>query len=512
MRQVSVSSHKKQPLERLLDDNLQEVRHALGNSADLVIKKLNNAGEGQIALVYIEGLVDKSLIHDTILHPLRGLQIGLMRAEGTGEELLRPEGDRLTQLADRLTAGDVNRMDHMDELLNRLLSGDAIVLLDDCVEALRIGAAGWEDRPVGEPTAQSVVRGPMEAFTENIRKNTALIRRRIKDPRLWLESRNIGSLTHTEVSIMYVKQVADESVVKEVLRRLDRIQIDGILESGYIEEFIQDGVYTPFQTVFNSERPDAIAAGLLEGRVAILVDGTPFVLLVPGLFVHYFQASEDYYQRADIGSLLRILRVVAFFLALLAPSLYIAVSTHHQEMLPTNLLISLAAQREGVPFPAFIEALLMEVTYEILREAGVRMPRTVGQAVSIVGTLVIGQAAVEAGIVSAAMVIIVSITAISSYVIPASGMSISVRMLRFILMGLAASFGFYGISIGLIVMTLHLVSLQSFGVPYMSPLAPFKRQDQKDTLFRIAWPGMISRPRSNNKSLSYRGRRGRKSE
>jgi spore germination protein KA len=279
-----------------------------------------------------------------------------------------------------------------------------------------------------------------------------------------------------------------------VRRRLDRIQIDGILESGYIEEFIQDRTYTPFPTVYNSERPDVIAAGLLEGKVAILVDGTPFVLMVPALFIHFFQSPEDYAQRFDISTLIRLLRYVSFFITLFAPSLYIAVTTFHQEMLPTNLLINLAAQREGVPFPAFIEALLMEITYEILREAGIRMPRTVGQAVSIVGTLVIGQAAVQAGIISAVMVIIVSITAISSYVMPSGSMSISVRMLRFPFMGLAASLGIFGIFAGVFGLLFHLCKLRSFGVPYMTPLAPFITQDQKDTLFRYPWPRMKTRP------------------
>nr|WP_325050013.1 spore germination protein [Cohnella faecalis] len=218
-------------------------------------------------------------------------------------------------------------------------------------------------------------------------------------------------------------------------------------------------------------------------------------MLVPALLVHFFQSPEDYAQKADIGSLLRMLRYLSFFIAMLAPSFYIAVTTFHQEMLPTNLLINLASQREGVPFPAFIEAVLMELTYEILREAGIRMPRNVGQAVSIVGTLVIGQAAVEAGIVSAVMVIIVSITAISSYVIPASNLNITVRLIRFALMGLAASFGFFGILMGLIALTVHVCGLRSVGVPYTTPLAPFIPEDQKDTLFRISWPKMLSRPR-----------------
>ncbi len=386
----------------------------------------------------------------------------------------------------------------MDALFNRMLSGGIIILLDGYTKGIWIDAVGWEDRNVSEPQSQTVVRGPMEGFTENLRTNTALIRRRIRDPRLWMETRQIGQVTHTNVAVMYIKGIADEGVIQELRERLDRIDIDGILESGYIEEEIQDVTLTLFPTIYNSERPDSVAASLLEGRIAILIDGTPFVLLIPALFVQFFQSPEDYYQRADISTLLRLLRFFSFFIAMLAPAVYIAVTTFHQEMIPTNLLISLAAQREGVPFPAFVEAMLMEITYEILREAGVRIPKTVGQAVSIVGTLVIGQAAVEAGVVSAAMVIVVSITAISSYVIPENGLSIAVRIVRFALMMLAAAFGLLGILMGLIVLLLHLTSLRSFGVSYMSPFGPYVESDMKDTLFRLPWPRMTTRPQSNS--------------
>lgn len=238
--------------------------------------------------------------------------------------------------------------------------------------------------------------------------------------------------------------------------------------------------------------------GLLEGKVAIIVDGTPFVLLVPTFIVDFFQSSEDYYQRADIGSLLRLLRYLGFFLALLTPSIYIALTTFHQEMIPNQLLISLAAQREGVPFPAFVEALIMEITFDILREAGTRMPRAVGSAISIVGALVLGQAAVEAGIVSSAMVIVVSLTAISSFVFPSPDLSSSIRLLRFPFMTLAAMFGLLGIIIGAIIMVMHLASLRSFGIPYLSPMGPLILQDQKDAFIRLPLYRLSTRPRLMN--------------
>jgi len=480
-------------LHASLDENIHKVLEELGHSADIVVREFRIGTEGQTraGLFYTDGLVDTKSIHDFIMESL------MMDLHKTAlEQEFSSQENFLLYLKDNvLKVGDIQKLTDFDTLFMTLLSGGVVLLLDGFTQGFAVAMSSWEDRGVNEPSAESVVRGPRESFSENLRTNTALIRRKIKDKNLWLENKKIGRVTKTDVGIMYIKGIVNDKVIEEVRRRLDRIDIDGILESGYIEELIQDETYTPFPTIFNSERPDVIAAGLLEGRVAILVDGTPFVLLVPALLIQFFQSAEDYYQRADISSLIRILRYLGFFIALLGPSLYIAITTFHQEMLPTQLLISLAAQREGVPFPAFIEALMMEITFEIIREAGVRMPRAVGPAVSIVGTLVIGQAAVEAGIVSAAMVIVVAVTAISSFVFPAINMSISIRIMRFTLMLFAASFGLFGIIVGVIALILHLCSLRSFGVPYMSPVAPFILADQKDTIFRFPRWGLFARPR-----------------
>lgn len=484
-----MANSESQQLYKQLNKNVNYIKQKLGDSNDLVIKSMTGSQGWQGVLLYIDGLTDSTVIHQLILD-------FLVSDQQKGARIFGQSGiDTLHYLKDTvLAAGDISVVDQFNVLFASLLSGAAILMLEDCSKCLTIGAGGWKDRSVSEPTSQGVVRGPMEAFTENIRTNTALIRRKIKDPQLWMVEKTIGTVTQTNVAVMYLNEIAEKTLVDEVFRRLGEIDIDGILESGYIEEFIQEKGYSPFPTVYNTERPDTIAAGLLEGKIAILVDGTPFVLLVPALFVQFFQSSEDYYQRADVSTLLRFLRYVSFLIAMLAPAVYIAITTFHQEMLPTALLINLAAQREGIPFPAFVEAMLMEVTFEILREAGVRMPKTVGQAVSIVGTLVIGQAAVEAGIVSAGMVIIVSITAISSFVIPAVNLSISVRMIRFVFMGLGASFGLLGLFIGVVLLVIHLNTLYSFGVPYMQSFSPFVWSDQKDTLVRLPWTRMIRRP------------------
>ncbi|PIC77621.1 spore germination protein [Sporosarcina sp. P19] len=489
-------------LKTSLQDNIQYVKDSLGESSDIVIReiRIGKGGSVKAGIFYTDGLTDTPALQNFIMESL------MLDIQGTElEKKLTPEQDLLTALKDfAMTVGEIKDVTNFDDLFTSLLSGDTILLVDGYCEGLVIGNKHWIERGVTEPMSQTVVRGPREGFTENLRVNTALIRRKLKDPSLWMESRVIGTRTKTNVAIMYINGVANDKIVNEVRLRLDRINIDGILESGNIEGFIEDSTYSPFPTVYNTERPDAVAAALLEGRIAILVDGTPFVLIVPALFVQFFQSPEDYYVHTGIGSLIRALRFLAFVIALLAPAFFIAITTFHQSMLPPALLISLTAQREGVPFPAFIEAVIMEITFEILREAGIRMPRTIGSAMSIVGAFVIGTAAVEAGIISAAMVIVVSITAISSFVSPTYNLAISVRILRFGFMALAASFGLYGIAIGLIALILHLCSLRSFGVPYMSPIAPFNMSDQKDTLIVVPIWKMFTRPRLTNQTNKVR--------
>lgn len=492
----SAQSQQGKQISADLKSNIDTIKQELGNSSDIVIREFK-AGENReipLCIIFTEGLsntdANQNFILDTLMEKIRFANLNPKVIQSL---------DWLDVLqSTSLPVGSITEISDFKKLFLHVLSGDTILLMDGMPKGIVLSLRGWADRGVQEPSSQTVVRGPKDGFSETLRTNTALIRRRIKDPNLRLETKQIGSKTQTDVSIMYLKGVANDKIVAEVKKRLDAIKIDAVLESGYIEELIQDETLTPFPTIINTERPDAVAAAILEGRVAILVDGTPFVLIVPALFVHFFQSSEDYYQRADISTLIRLLRYLAFFLAMLSPSAYIAVTSFHQEMLPTPLLISLAAQREGVPFPALVEALIMEFTFEILREAGLRMPRAIGSSISIVGALVIGQAAVEAGIVSAMMVIVVSITALSSFIFPAYNMAITIRMLRFLFMILAATFGLFGIILGLILLVLHLNSLRSFGIPYLAPTAPFILQDQKDNIVRLPHWFLFSRPRLIN--------------
>ncbi|MBE3572910.1 MAG: spore germination protein [Moorella humiferrea] len=468
--------------------NLEQLQQIFAKCSDVVRRDFYCGQMVKVALIYIDGMADKKLIEDTLVRTLQQASPELAR------ELVDRSRDLATVMEKIMPMTDVAVVDNMASLVKHVLDGDTVLLLDGYNRVLALSTRSWEHRTVDEPIAESVVRGPRESFIESLRTNTTLIRRRLKTPSLKMETICLGRYTMTNVVITYLEDLADPAVVREVRQRLEGIQIDGILESAYIEELIEDNPSSPFPQIDHTERPDKVVAALLEGRVGILVDNTPFALIVPTIFIQFIQASEDYYERYYLSSFLRIARFVALNIALLLPAAYVAVSTFHQEMLPTNLLIRLASQREGIPFPAVIEALIMELSFELLREAGVRLPRQVGQAVSIVGALVIGEAAVSAGLVSPAMVIVVALTGISSFALPSFAMAITLRLLRFIMLILAGTLGFYGIMLGLLAILVHLNTLRSFGVPYLAPVTPWNFSDFKDALIRTPRWAMNSRP------------------
>nr|WP_308160731.1 MULTISPECIES: spore germination protein [unclassified Bacillus (in: firmicutes)] len=470
------------PILRDYQENISRLKEEVGNSSDINVREFK-IGPHKGALVYVDGMASSDAIADYILETV-------IETKVPDEPV-----DLIQYMLDKTVAlGSVKTIDNWNQVFDSLFSGDTVIFLQGCNKAISGETKGWERRSITEPTTQLSIRGPKDSFTETLRTNTALIRRRIKSPNLRVDSMKLGSVSQTDIAIMYLEGIANEKIVGEVKERLQRINIDSILASGYIEQLIEDQTWTTFPTTYHSERPDVVTSHLLEGRIAIVVDGTPFVVTVPAIFIQFFQAPDDYYSRFDISTGVRLLRILAFLIAVIGPSVYIAATTFHQEMIPTTMAIAIAAQRENVPFPAFVEALIMEVTFEILREAGLRLPRAVGQAVSIVGALVIGQAAVQAGFVSPVMVIVVSITAIANFSTPVFAMAIAARLVRFVLMGLATMLGFYGIMLGLMFMSLHLCSLRSFGIPYMMPLAPFNIHNQQDAFVRFPVWAMKNRP------------------
>lgn len=477
------------PLSTSLEQNMTWIKRELGDAQDIMYRKLQlpNEAQTEILIVYIQGMVDDDLMNDFMIRPL-------LSAKFVEKEESKPELYIEVMKSSILPTGNLDDITNWKHFYQKLFIGYALIMVEGSDKGLAVGIAGGERRGIEEPKTEMAIRGPREGFTESLRVNTALVRRKIRSPKLRMEQWTIGQLTQTPICIMYIDGLAEEGILKDVRERLDEICIDGILETGNIEELISDQKWSPFPTIMNTERPDAVAGNLLDGRIAILVDGTPFSLIIPSTLNMFFQTAEDYYQRYDIATFLRMLRFVSFLIALLMPSIYVAVVSYHHEMIPTQLLLKLAAQREGVPFPAYLEAFIMEFVFEILREAVIRMPSAAGNTISIVGALVIGQSVVEAGIVSPAVVIVVSFTAIASFVSPVYSLGIAARLLRFILLLASSTIGFYGIGIVVLLIILHLTNLRSFGIPYMKPFAPLYVKDLKDTLVRAPLWLMHERP------------------
>ncbi|MFA9557022.1 spore germination protein [Evansella sp. AB-rgal1] len=455
---------------RKIGDNLSFFKNAFSDCSDVLYRNIQMDGK-RACLIFIDGLVNTTDIQQHVILDLIKQEENVSTIHDIEEKTLS-----ISQTVEENT---------LDKAVTAVLEGNTVLVIDGKEKLLIFDAKEFQTRGITEPESETAIRGPREGFVESLRVNTSLIRRKIRTTDLKMVSKIIGDKTQTGVAVMYLDGIADEKIVQEINNRLDRIKIDGILESGYIEELIEDDPWSVFPQVQITERPDTVAANLLEGRIGIVVDGTPFVILLPATFWQQFQASEDYYDRFHVAIFLRSIRLIFLGIALLLPALYIAVTTYHQEMIPTNLLLSIAASREAIPFPAVVEAFIMEISFEALREAGVRLPKTIGQAVSILGALVIGSAAVEAGIVSAPMVIIVSLTGIASFTIPKFSLAISVRLVRFPLMVLASVFGLFGIVIGTMVITAHLCQLRSFGTPYFAPLAPLKLSELRDVFMRL---------------------------
>ncbi|MFJ8068604.1 spore germination protein [Peribacillus sp. NPDC096447] len=471
--------------------NVETLRSVYDNCSDVMFRPFSIFGKTRAMLIYIAGLSDIEAIEQYVLSPLM--------QESSKEP--QPLNDFIEH---KMPVPKVVKVNMLADCIESISSGNPILLYEGESDGFSLGLSKWEKRAIEEPVAEGGVRGSREGFIESLEVNTSQLRRIIKSPALKIQSMKIGTLTRTNVSIAYIDGLADKTLIEEITTRLERIKIDGILESEYIEEMIEDNPYSPFPQIMTTERPDVACSCLLEGRAVILVEGTPFTLIAPISFFSLIQSQEDYAQRFMAGTFIRWLRYIFMGLSLLLPSLYVAILTFHHEAVPTALLLSSAASRESVPFPAIVEALAMEITFEALREAGVRLPKQVGSAVSIVGALVIGQASVQAGLVSAPMVIVVAITGIASFMMPRYIAGIAFRMLRFPMMLLAGTLGLLGIMMGIIAIVIHLCSLRSFGVPYLTPLAPLKGQELKDVLWRAPWWMMTTRPRLTGDSNVYR--------
>ncbi|QNO14748.1 spore germination protein [Alkalicella caledoniensis] len=476
-----------------LDRNVTIIKSKLKDSDDVVYRDFQiTATDPPLkgAIIFIDSLVDGRALESSVILPLTQ---GLMDAPLLGRTISK--GSPQLLLESFLINSNFSYQSTIKDALNTIVSGNGILLLEGFPKAVQVSITKPPPKNSADPKSEKVIKGPQQGFVEDITVNIYALRKRIKSPNLAVKEIKLGRETDTHIKVVYLKNIADMSIVDELFKRLKRIDENGLFGAATIEDYISDSPVNLFNTTFTTERPDRVQAMLLEGRIALFVDGTPFVNIVPSIISDFFISTEDYNINYYFATFNRFLGYFGAFIVLFLPPVYIAVVTYHQEMIPTTLALTIAGTRAGVPFPAFVEALFMEIAFEALREAGTRLPTQVGQAVSIVGALIIGQAAVEAGLVSPAVVIVVATTAIFSFAMPYNNLVLSFRLSRFAIMILAAILGIYGIMTGALMILLTLISLRSFGVPFMTPFAPLTPTDMKDWVFR--YPQWSIRNRSS---------------
>lgn len=477
-------------------ENENTIRQIFDKCFDLIIREINitNNKNYPCRIIYFANMIDKQIVEENIMKKL---------TDSPSE--CSPDPRNIEYAQGVLGIGDDDTHEDMDKIENAILEGNAIIFIHGINKALTTRVIEPPSRGVSEPVSEKVVRGPREGFVELLPINLTLIRRKIKSANLKMELVKVGRETRTDTVICYMSNIADGKIVQEVRKRVNEIDIDSVLDSNYIAEYIQDDSLSLVPTIFRTEKPDVIAGKILEGRIAILVDGTPIALTVPSVFPEFMMTSEDYYESFILATVLRWLRYLALYMSITLPGVYVSLVTFHSELLPSQLMITVARSREKVPFNAFVEAFLMILTFTILQEADTRIPKTMGQAVSVVGALVLGEAAVSAGIVSPPMVIIAAFSGIASLAIPSPEMQFSLIYLRFIVLMASAIFGLFGVTCVLLAIFMYLVSLRSFGVPYMTPVSPIDSNDLKDVFIRaplwkmrripkfITWKNLIRR-------------------
>lgn len=483
------------PISSDLSDNLQRVKEIFSDNDDFVVLHWRYGSEMKHTAfsIYFNTLIQRKELN----YMKESLQDLVTHEVGPGT-MITPEDVMSFFERNGASANSHRLVEDFEQVVEKVVSGHLVIFFNQWDKALSYQALGIEMRQVTEPVTEPVVKGPRESTIENLDKNLGMLRVRLQSPRFKIKTFSLKGETNTKVAYGYLDGIINPDILAEFKRRISKLDEGEILETSYIEELIEDSTYSPFPQYRYTERPDTAVAALLDGKIVVLVNGTGSILICPGRFVELLQSSEDYYQRTAYSSLIRFLRIVAFGIALTLPSLYIALSTFHPELIPTVLLLRILDTREGIPFPPFIEAFLMIFAFELLREAGVRLPRPVGAAVSIVGALVIGEAAIEAGIASPIMVIVVSLTGISSFALPQYNFAIALRILQLPLMLFATFLGGFGLMIAFILLWLHLVNLRSLGQPYLTPVEPFRPEQWRDVIIRTPLKNLLRSPRRHH--------------
>jgi spore germination protein KA len=450
---------------------IEKIKKDTGNSPDIIIKTVPFLGT-YIHVVFGETVTDRTTINEFILEFFE-----------KKENDSKSETDVIKYLKTKIPAQKITKISKYDEFLYNIFSGFTVILVDGSDEALAIECRTKLDSGVMPAQAETIIKGPKDAFTENYQTNIGLIRKRIKSEKLWLEEHIVGKRSKTKVGILYIEDIVDKKIVKYISDKIKKIDIDSIMDSNYIIELISGNYRNVFSDYLSTERPDIVNMHLLNGKIAIIVENTQYVVIVPIVFFDFFHTSEDFYQKVINVNYTRIVRLLAFFITILTPAIYIAITTHNHEAIPEKLLISFSAQRDGVPFPSIVEALLMLITFEILKETDLRIPNMLGSALSIVGALVLGEAAVQAGIVSPIMVIVIAITAISGLIVSSVELSNGIRWWRIIYIIGAASLGLIGVLLVSLVLVINITSIKSFGLPFFSPVAPLNFSNQNNAIF-----------------------------
>lgn len=464
----------KDKLSASLTDNMIKLRQLFQNSSDLLDRQIEVCGV-PIALIMCEGLVSSQAYSEMLVEPLTNLKL----EQATPKQLsswIRNQA---------VLAAEQKEFYTFDELFGFIMSGFVVILIDGIDHGTACGLQGFQFRSISEPSAEMNIRGSREAFVEPIRINQSLIRRRIKSPTLKFELYPVGEKSKTDISLVYLTDAVSEELLREVKYRLTKVTPDIILNSGYIQPFLEERPLSLFSNISVTERPDTLCAKINEGRIGILVDGTPFALIVPFLFTENFQSMDDYAYRPFYATFIRCLKYLSFIISILLPGMYVAIATFHPEILPAALMFNIAVSEETAPFPIVVEALIIHIIYEIMREAGLRLPKGIGHAVGIVGGLVIGDAAVTSGLIGAPMVMVVALTAISSFVIPTLYESIALLKFLFIIIG--GSLGLFGISLGFAIVLMNICAVNTFGIPYSSPISPISFAAMRDVVYREGW-------------------------
>ncbi len=450
-----------------LRENEKYLRSRLENCSDILIRpmRLGDKHKVDCLMVYIEVAVSNMMLDDSAL----GKMINHFWE-------ISPEDIQEFVRHNSLGIADVKKLENLDESIDAMLAGNAVFFIDGYDKAMKISSKGYPSTGVMEAESEKVLRGSREGFSDSVKSNSALVRKRLRDTRLKVEEYKIGVRSHTLTQVLYMDDLVHEGLLEEVKERLEEFQIDGILDSGMLEQLTEDVWYSPFPQYQTTERPDRAVQEILKGKVVILCDNSPEALILPGNFSSFMESSEDWYHRFEMASFLRILRYLAVIMATVLPGLYLAVIRFHTQILPSALILSFAEAREGVPFSSVVELIFLELAFELIREAGVRVPGSLGNAIGIVGGLVIGQAAVEANLVSPIVVMIVALTALGSMTVPNEEFAAAFRLVKYGFLILGGYLGIYGIVLGVYLVIGHLAGLISFGIPY---LVPFIKKEQK---------------------------------